>query len=60
MTKRLGIAIHFKRHAAVSPAAIQDQNPNDPDHFCTKAITIWTTKIRATSEPVTARARARP
>jgi hypothetical protein len=54
------MAIHFKRQAAVSPAAIHDQNPNDPDHFCTKAITIWTTKIRATSEPVTVRTRARP
>src|ERR1044072_7905269 len=49
------MAIHFKRQAAVSPAATQDQNPNEPDHFCTKAIMTLTTKIRATSEQATAR-----
>jgi hypothetical protein len=28
--------IHFKRHEAVSPAATQVQNPNEPERFWTE------------------------
>ena len=48
-----GIEIHFMRQAAVSAAAIHDQNPSGSKPRWNIAITVWTTKRRAVREPAT-------
>src|SRR5688572_2736129 len=55
-----GIETHFKRQAAVWPAAIQDQRPNGSSFFVTTAITVWVRKRRTVNEPATARTSDRP
>jgi len=55
-----GMEIHFKRQAAVSPAATHDQNPYERDERWKNAMRVWTTKISTAKEPLTARINARP
>jgi hypothetical protein len=60
MAIRMGIEIHFKRQAAVSPAATHVQNPKESERLWKNAMMVWTRKTRATSEPLTARTKERP
>ena len=55
----VGVEIHFKRHAAVSPAATQFQNPQPTERW-KKAMSVCATKTRTTNEPLTASTKARP
>jgi hypothetical protein len=67
-----GITAHFKRQAAVSDAASQDQKSKgiieesakgevaDRAESCIKATTVWLKKTRTANAPVTASSSERP
>jgi len=58
--RKTGIEIHFNRHAAVSLAATQFQNPNESENRWNHAMMVWTRKTRTISEPLTAKTNERP